>query len=468
MPELPEVRNVSFALNEYAKGKTVKEVILLRKKNLLTDEKVFLDSLIGKKIEGVSSYGKCLLLRFSSGLVLFSHLAMEGHYSFTNEGDEFAKHELVRYVFADKSCLSYVDPRKFGRFGLYDESTLLTLSPFKKVGKEPFDITPKELLDKLKKTKLPIKETLLDQSIISGIGNIYDSEILFLSKIHPLTPSSSLSLKDCEKIIKNSREILSLAIKQGGSTIRSFHSQDGKEGEMQHLLKVYGKGNEPCPICHFPIKENFIGGRSSYHCPICQSSPYPFVLGITGPIHSGKSTVSSMFEDAGYAVFDADKATHALYEKGKVQDKLISHFGPSSLKKGKVDFAYLREAMKQEETKEKWMAYLYPLVKKEAEKFIAKSKKAKGIILDVPLLYPSKIDLLCDAVLLVNASQANSKARLEKENRDASSLMEINASYPLKEAKRKAAFCIENDGDIFELEKKVEDLRSFIDKYQRP
>ena len=124
--------------------------------------------------------------------------------------------------------------------------------------------------DIIKNKKLPIKTVLLDQSIICGIGNIYDDEILFMSKIHPLRKASDISLEECDTIIKNTRIVLEKAIKLGGTTIKSFTSSEGVHGLFQNELLVHGKGGEECPECKNILLKTKVGGRGTHYCEFCQ------------------------------------------------------------------------------------------------------------------------------------------------------------------------------------------------------
>ena len=118
--------------------------------------------------------------------------------------------------------------------------------------------------------KLPIKTLLLDQSIICGIGNIYDDEILFMSKIHPLRKGCTISIEECDTIIKNTRIVLEKAIKLGGTTIKSFTSSEGVHGLFQNELLVHGKGGEKCPECSNILEKIRVGGRGTHYCENCQ------------------------------------------------------------------------------------------------------------------------------------------------------------------------------------------------------
>jgi formamidopyrimidine-DNA glycosylase len=189
MPELPEVETVRAILSQILTGKTIAKVTLIRPKNCATDPKVFVHDLVGQTFLKVTRKGKLLALHLTRDLVVVSHLRMEGKYFEAKVGDPLSKFDLVIYDCTDGTSLRYNDVRKFGVFGLYNESNYLSDSGFAALGKEPFDLTPTELYKGFQKmASKSIKEALLDQSLIAGIGNIYDNEILFRLRDQPEDP----------------------------------------------------------------------------------------------------------------------------------------------------------------------------------------------------------------------------------------------------------------------------------------
>lgn len=458
MPELPEVETVRRILEPYVKGKRIAKIAVYRPKNVLTSLEEFVSLPVGKEILGVKRKGKVLCFCLADGLSIYSHLRMEGRYFESKPDDAIGKYELVRYVFSDGTALSYCDTRKFGVFSLGKEGER---SPFDELGKEPFDLTPEELHEGLRNRSGTIKEALLDQSLIAGIGNIYDVEVLFDCKIHPKTPAKSLSFSQCEAILLSSRRILNEAIEEGGSTIRSYHPKEGMDGNMQNELKAYGKQSTPCPVCGFPLRRIFIGGRGTTYCPKCvRDDRFPFVVGVTGPIHSGKSAVSRYLESKGYLRFDADTVAKNLYRLSEVKKKAKALFGKEAIVDGKPNASYLANAMAANPKKKaEFQAFLYPLVKKKAEELIASAPKGSKIVLDVPLLLPSHIDELCDAIILVKADESLRLSRLEQEGKDGKLSLKLNARYPLKSTEQKAAFVLRNDGSLEGLYQSIDGLK---------
>lgn len=231
----------------------------------------FENKLLGQTINNILRRGKWLIFELDD-YYLLSHLRMEGKYFLKNADDDINKHQHVIFTFTDNKELRYQDTRKFGRMYLVDKEHLEEVKPIKELGLEPWskDLNSTYLLDKYSKKRLPIKTVLLDQSIITGIGNIYADEILFLSKINPLTNCNKLNEQQVNNIIKNTRDVLEKAIKEGGTTIRSYTSDEGVTGRFQNDLFVHCKENEKCVNCGSYIIKIKVGGRGTYYCPTCQ------------------------------------------------------------------------------------------------------------------------------------------------------------------------------------------------------
>lgn len=200
-----------------------------------------------------------------------SHLRMEGKYHIVDSQQPITKHTHVSFHLDNGEDLRYLDIRKFGRMRLVDKNHYLEELPLSKLGKEPFDISTDELYDLLHHSSLTIKGTLLNQGIMSGIGNIYANEICFAMHIDPRTKAARLSKKRCDELRRVSIDILNRAIKQGGTTISTFDS-NGIHGLFQIELKVHGK--EICSVCGSQIKKIYINQRGTYFCPTCQKRRY--------------------------------------------------------------------------------------------------------------------------------------------------------------------------------------------------
>lgn len=273
MPELPEVETVKETLKLKLIGKKIIKVNIYHD-NIIEypNVKEFSINIKEQFINDIKRYGKWLIFELDK-YYLLSHLRMEGKYFFKSPKEEINKHEHVIFTLNDGTELRYMDVRKFGKMHLILKEEIKTKGPLLEMGLEPWDkkLTSKYLKNRIKNKKIPIKTTLLDQSIIVGIGNIYADEILFLSNINPLKVSSLLTEEELNKIIKNTQKVLENAIAKGGTTIRSYTSVDGVHGLFQQELKVHNKANIPCEVCKNIIVKTKVGGRGTYYCPICQN-----------------------------------------------------------------------------------------------------------------------------------------------------------------------------------------------------
>ena len=268
MPELPEVRTVASVLKKKLLNRMFKDYKIIYSK-IIEDNSLSFDNLIGERINDITTYGKYIIFKIDD-LYLISHLRMEGKYFIKNIDDTYEKHEHIIFTLDDNISLRYHDTRKFGRMMLVKD-----LSDYKglnKLGLEPFDdnINSSYLLDRFNKSNLTIKELLLDQSIIAGLGNIYANEVLFLSKINPFKIGKDINEEECNNIISSSVKILNDAIKDGGTTIKSYTSSLGVTGNYQDKLYVHKRDNLKCLVCGNLIIKDRIGGRSTYYCKTCQ------------------------------------------------------------------------------------------------------------------------------------------------------------------------------------------------------
>ena len=271
MPELPEVETVRNYLKQNILNKKIINIDILYPKMIENDINEFKKKLINNFFIDIQRKGKYLIFVLDK-YYLISHLRMEGKFFFRHPNDIKNKHEHVFFTLDNGEQLRFHDVRKFGKMYLLSKDNYLNEKPLKDMGYEYDDslLTASYLYNKLKSKSIPIKTSLLDQSIITGIGNIYDDEILFLSKISPHRKSNLVTMKECTSIIKNTRTVLNHAIELGGTTIKSFTSSEGVHGLFQNELLVHGKKNGKCPTCGTTLKVDKINGRSSYYCPKCQ------------------------------------------------------------------------------------------------------------------------------------------------------------------------------------------------------
>jgi len=286
MPELPEVEIIRQSLNKKVKQKKVKKVIVRNRNLRLKIPQYFASFLEGQKIINVKRFSKYLILCLSNNSYCLVHLGMSGtihivnkikknfitNASFYNSPILPKTHNHVEIIF-EKIKIIYNDPRRFGFFQIIKDSVILK-KRFSKLGPEPFkpEFNLKYISSFLKGKKKNIKNFLLDQKFVSGIGNIYASEILFLSKIEPSKKAYLIEKKEFKKIIINSKKVLSRAIQRGGSSIRDFKNTSGKRGNFQKDFKVYERNGLSCKrfSCSGIIQKKIISNRSTFFCNICQ------------------------------------------------------------------------------------------------------------------------------------------------------------------------------------------------------
>ena len=286
MPELPEVEVVRQSLDKKIKQKKVKKVIIRNRNLRFKIPSNFANFLKNLKIIKVDRFSKYLILHLSNYSYCLIHLGMSGtihtvydnkknfltNTSFYNSPTLPKKHNHVEIIF-DNLKIVYNDPRRFGFFQLINNSILLK-KKFSQLGPEPFQskFNFKYIFSFFKKKEKNIKNFLLDQNFVSGIGNIYANEILFLSKINPLKKAQLLQKKECKIIMITARKVLLSAIKKGGSSIKNFKNIVGQKGNFQKDFKVYDREGLNCKRfkCKGIIKKKNISNRSTFFFNICQ------------------------------------------------------------------------------------------------------------------------------------------------------------------------------------------------------
>ncbi|OMF74548.1 DNA-formamidopyrimidine glycosylase [Paenibacillus glucanolyticus] len=273
MPELPEVETVKRTLNQLIKGKHIDQVSvhLPRIIQRPDDAEAFAFMLKDHTVQGVERRGKFLRILLD-GLVLVSHLRMEGRYGLYRAEEPVEKHTHVIFHFSDGTELRYKDVRQFGTMHLFAPGEEFKHAPLAKLGYEPLDDTFtlgtfKQVIGS-KKTK--IKAVLLNQAYVVGIGNIYVDEALFRAKIHPERSANSLKDAELKRLYHAIVDTLSEAVNAGGSSIKSYVNGQGEMGMFQHSHQIYGRKDKPCRACGGPVHKMVVGGRGTHYCPKCQ------------------------------------------------------------------------------------------------------------------------------------------------------------------------------------------------------
>ncbi|MET3644097.1 DNA-formamidopyrimidine glycosylase [Streptococcus gallinaceus] len=271
MPELPEVETVRRGLERLVLGKELKTVEVRVPKMIRSGVEDFVTYLPGQKFVSVGRRGKYLLI-YLTDFVLISHLRMEGKYLLFPDQVPENKHFHVFFKLTDGSTLVYQDVRKFGTMELVDSEVVEAYFQSRKIGPEPIeaDFQLCHFQEKLSKSAKPIKNHLLDQTLVAGLGNIYVDEVLWAAQIHPSRSSSSLTDEESARLREEIIRILQLAVEKGGSTIRTYRNALGEDGTMQEYLQVYGKTGQKCPRCQTTIEKIQLGGRGTHFCSKCQ------------------------------------------------------------------------------------------------------------------------------------------------------------------------------------------------------
>ena len=271
MPELPEVETTRRGIAAHIIGQTVTAVIIRQKMLRWPIPDTLQQQLVGEQLQAIERRAKYLLLKFDSGYLLI-HLGMSGSLQIRPVNDDFSKHDHVDWVFNNQHLLRLTDPRRFGAvlwLGSQPENHKL----IKNLGPEPLsaEFNGELLYQRSRGRKINVKQFIMDQQIVTGIGNIYANEALFNSHIRPINQISKISLPRYDRLAEAAKQILTRAIDQGGTTLRDFVGGDGKPGYFKQQLRVYGRGGLPCVNCNKALKELKIGGRSTVYCTACQT-----------------------------------------------------------------------------------------------------------------------------------------------------------------------------------------------------
>lgn len=247
-------------------GRRILRTKLLRTDILQPEQFDLAGALIGRSVISVVRRGKRIVLRLDDGNQFYIHLGMTGRLGMDSADAPLLPHTHLVVEFAENQ-MRFRDPRRFGGIWWLGSEE----SPDGKMGPEPLELRTNELARQLAKTTRAIKNALLDQTVIAGLGNIYVDESLFNAQIHPLSPANKLSAPQIAKLNRSIKTTLRKALHHRGSTLRDYFDTNGNPGGFQKLHAVYDRAGLPCRKCKTPIERIVMGGRSTHFCPRCQA-----------------------------------------------------------------------------------------------------------------------------------------------------------------------------------------------------
>ena len=274
MPELPEVETVRRGLAEHVVGNKFKEITVLHRRATSPKSIAALTSLKGARVTEVARRGKFLWFKLDRPEVLVGHLGMSGQFLIQPRNAPDERHLRVK-INLGKHDLRFIDQRTFGWLGV-DETRNGLPTYVKDIAADPFDsqFNLDETIERFKKKKTEIKRALLDQGVMSGVGNIYADEALWRSKIHPESRTETMKALRIKELIENATSVMSEALSVGGTSFDDLYiNVNGESGYFERSLAVYGQEGEGCPRCGREIRRIKFANRSSHFCPKCQPTP---------------------------------------------------------------------------------------------------------------------------------------------------------------------------------------------------
>lgn len=270
MPELPEVETIMNGLKPQIEQAVIQEVVVRQHQLRWPIPLTLNHDLSKKKVGFLSRRGKYLLIPVDTGTLII-HLGMSGSLRIVPDKTPFNRHDHVDIIFSNNTLLRYTDPRRFGAV-LWTKDNAYQHQLLKSLGVEP--LTHHFTADYLQKRawgrRVAIKSFIMDSKIVVGIGNIYAAEALFMATIHPTTPAGLLTQTQYQKLVTAIKQVLTLAIQQGGTTIKDFVNSQGKPGYFAQQLLVYARAGLPCRQCQTTLLSFQLSLRNTVFCPKCQ------------------------------------------------------------------------------------------------------------------------------------------------------------------------------------------------------
>lgn len=272
MPELPEVETTCRGIEPHIVAANVVKVIIRKAQLRWPIPMEIVDLLPGKQLLEVDRRAKYILLRFDCGDLVI-HLGMSGSLRVLKGQQLVEKHDHFDLQFSNGNCLRLTDPRRFGAVLWQNQQTPLAI--LQSMGPEPLTqaFNTQVLAAAAKNRKIAVKQLIMDNKVVVGVGNIYATEALFAAGINPQAPANQLSLAKLEKLVGAIKYILGVAIERGGTTLKDFLGADGKPGYFAQELQVYGRKGQSCNNCQKALQEIKQGQRTTVFCPNCQRMP---------------------------------------------------------------------------------------------------------------------------------------------------------------------------------------------------
>jgi formamidopyrimidine-DNA glycosylase len=272
MPEGPEVETIRRDIDPFVVGKTIHSTWASPFKLRSPINQESLSRLQGKTLHSTGSHGKLMWIATGSDDCLLIRLGMTGRLRMCSTADALEDHTHLRLTFETGEELRYVDPRRFGEIIFTSDS--LRQMELDRMGPDPFSwnsAQKAQVVSKIKKSDRAIKNILLDQSVLAGVGNIYAAEALFVARIHPEVPGSALTKPKLNLLLDAVCEVMTCAVESRGTTFMSYVDGWGKKGDNLSRLWVFAREGEPCKVCLSPVQRLVQSGRSTFMCTKCQN-----------------------------------------------------------------------------------------------------------------------------------------------------------------------------------------------------
>lgn len=270
MPELPEVEVSRMGVAPHLEQHNIERVIV-RERRMRWPVPEAISEAEGQRVTAVTRRAKYLIIELESQGRIILHLGMSGKLRVIDAATPPVKHDHIDIVLDSGKCLRLNDPRRFGAC-LWQAPGEEPLSLLAQLGPEPLtdDFTADRLITLAKGKQVAVKNFIMDNAVVVGVGNIYANEALFMAGIDPRRKAGKVSAKRYQLLTSAIKEVLAKAIEQGGTTLKDFTQTDGQPGYFKQSLNVYGRAGQPCLQCETPIKSLVIGQRNTFYCPTCQ------------------------------------------------------------------------------------------------------------------------------------------------------------------------------------------------------